>query len=250
MTHVDPFLLRDPQSASRAAEHQIHLIRRGVICLTDSRGFPEPHRRSPFEIVVDSSSGFVPLWDQGSTLRWRFKRRTLAPFQNPVAAAAAVRQLLGEAILLWGDSAPVRFAERRSAVDFEITFQPADDCQDGGCVLASAFFPDAGQHELKLYPRLFGEPRAEQVETLAHEIGHVFGLRHFFAQISEREWASEIFGTHQPFSIMNYNQNSRMTDADRGDLKRLYSLVWSRQLTAINGTPVRLFRPFSASRPV
>ena len=90
----------------------------------------------------------------------------------------------------------------------------------------------------------FSEPKQEQVETLAHEFGHVFGLRHFFAQIEEKRWRSEIFGKHKPFSIMNYGQKSVMTKWDRRDLKTLYSKAWSRELTEINGTRIKLVKPY------
>lgn len=144
----------------------------------------------------------------------------------------------------WGDAAPVRFAERRDSWDFEINISSSDDCDVNGCTLAMAFFPDGGRHELTIYPKMFQESAKEQVETLEHELGHVFGLRHFFAQISEQRWKSEIFGKHRPFSIMNYGAKSRMTARDKSDLKRLYHLAWSRDLTQINGTPIRLVRPF------
>ena len=122
----------------------------------------------------------------------------------------------------------------------------APDCSPQGCVLASAFFPDAGRHELVIYPTMFQQVREEQVETLIHEIGHVFGLRHFFANISETAWPSQIFGTHDKFSIMNYGSFSTLTEADLNDLTRLYQLAWSGQLTNINGTPIRFVRPYSA----
>ena len=145
-----------------------------------------------------------------------------------------------------GDAAPVKFSQRDDAWDFEVVMRSADECKPNGCVLASAFFPDAGRHELTLYPKLFEQNHQEQLETLAHEIGHIFGLRHFFAALSESAWPSEIFGTHKHFSIMNYGDDSFMTDDDRGDLRRLYSAVWSGQLNAINGTPIKLVQPFSA----
>lgn len=93
------------------------------------------------------------------------------------------------------------------------------------------------------YPKSFEQPEQEQVEKLAHEFGHIFGLRHFFANLSETAWASEIFGEHKPFSIMNYGVRSVMTDQDRSDLKLLYKMVWNGGLTEINSTPVRLVCP-------
>ena len=124
----------------------------------------------------------------------------------------------------------------------------ADDCDTSGCVLASAFFPDAGRHKLVLYPKMFTQDREEQLETLIHEIGHVFGLRHFFAQLSETAWRSEIFGKHKKFSIMNYGGDSKLSDDDRGDLKKLYQMAWAGELTQINGTPIKFMNP--STRPI
>jgi hypothetical protein len=96
-----------------------------------------------------------------------------------------------------------------------------------------------------LYPKLFEQTRKEQVDTLVHELGHVFGLRHFFAQISEKQWPGEIFGTHAEFSIMNYGHLSELTKQDKADLVRLYKSAWNGALTEINGTPIKLVRPYN-----
>jgi hypothetical protein len=111
-------------------------------------------------------------------------------------------------------------------------------------VLASAFFPDAGRHKLYVYPILFRQPHQEQVETLCHEIGHSFGLRHFFAKVSETGSPSELFGKQKKFTIMNYGSLSKLTKTDKADLKKLYTLAWSGQLTQINGTPIHLVKPY------
>ncbi|WP_210202640.1 reprolysin-like metallopeptidase [Sinorhizobium sp. BJ1] len=95
---------------------------------------------------------------------------------------------------------------------------------------------------------MFEQVREEQVETVAHELGHVFGLRHFFAKVSEAGYASEIFGAHDKRSIMNYGADSMLTKTDIDDLIRLYQLAWSGALTKINGAPIRLMRPFSQLR--
>jgi predicted Zn-dependent protease len=76
-----------------------------------------------------------------------------------------------------------------------------DDCDANGCVLASAFFPDAGRHELVIYPKMFTQTHEEQVETMTHEIGHIFGLRHFFANITETAWPSQIFGVRRRMDV-------------------------------------------------
>lgn len=71
---------------------------------------------------------------------------------------------------------------------------------------------------------MFDQVRQEQIETLVHEIGHVFGLRHFFANISEDQWPSQIFGMHCAFSIMNYGHQSVLTPKDKSDLNRAPAL--------------------------
>jgi len=240
----DPLRRLSPGELAKAKTGCAHVFGKGYRCDTDTLGHPTPDNRSPAELVLDSTEGFIPLWKKGVTLRWRFQAQSLVHFADPVAAKAAVRGLISAALVLWGDAVPVKFSERRDAWDFEVVIRESDNCDINGCVLASAFFPDQGRHELKIYPKTFGEPKKEQVETLAHELGHVFGLRHFFAQISEKRWPSVKFGKHQPFSIMNYGPKSVMTAADRSDLKKLYEKAWSGELTDINGTPIKLVKPF------
>jgi hypothetical protein len=222
----------------------VHVFGDGIVCDTEPRGYATPQGKSPLEIVVDASEGFIPLWARDTTLRWRFRESSMQVFKKPLSAKTTIRKLLGEALLAWGDAAPVKFTEKSDAWDFEIVMRKADDCDINGCVLASAFFPDAGRHQLYLYPKMFTQPKQEQIETLIHEIGHVFGLRHFFANVSETAFPSQIFGAHKAFSIMNYGSKSVLTADDKADLKRLYQLAWSGQLTQINGTPIKFVMPF------
>jgi hypothetical protein len=119
-----------------------------------------------------------------------------------------------------------------------------NDCDSSGCTLAMAFFPDAGRHKLVIYPKMFEQTKKEQIETLVHEIGHIFGLRHFFAQISETAWKSQIFGKHHKFSIMNYGKDSKLTARDKSDLKSLYKQAWAGKLQSINETPIKFVKPY------
>jgi hypothetical protein len=245
----DAFQLKHTVTPNPEAESIIHSMGKDskgmeMICDTESRGHSFPNAKSKSEIVLDASEGFIPLWERETTLRWRFRERSLINFANPAAAKEAIKQLLGEALEQWGDAAPVKFTEDTDVWDFEIVVRSGDQCSPSGCVLASAFFPDAGQHELTIYPKMFTQSREEQVETLIHEIGHVFGLRHFFAKELERGFPAEIFGKHTKFSIMNYGELSILTENDRNDLKRLYQLAWTGRIKKINGTPIKFVRPF------
>lgn len=228
----------------------VHLIADGFVCNTEGRGHATPGGRPPAEILVDASEGFIPLWHAGSILKWRFQERSFAQAPHPDTSKALIGELMGEALLQWGSAAPVRFTRDPDLWDFEIVLRNAPHCTASGCVLASAFFPDAGRHELTIYPTMLEQGRDEQIETLIHEFGHIFGLRHFFAQVRETAWPAQSFGTHTPFSIMNYGPMSKLTETDLSDLKELYRLAWSGHLAHINGTPVRFVRPYSSAEPL
>lgn len=247
----DIFALRDAEELLAADEAEVHVFgsqEHSFVCDTERRGYATPHNKSPIELMIEATEGFIPLWDKDVTLRWRFQERSLARYRNPEAVKQVVRDLMRDALRAWGPAVPVRFSEQAEAWDFEISIREADRCRPNGCTLASAFFPDQGQHELVIYPLMFTLERGEQMETLAHELGHVFGLRHFFAQTREQEWAAVLFGEHNELSIMNYGDKSQLTETDKSDLIRLYQLVWSDALTNINGTPIRKMKPFSSNR--
>lgn len=228
------------------AKEYRHVYNEKVICVTDSKGYAQPDNMDLAKIRVDATDGFIPLWDKGVSLNWRFSKSFDSYFKDPKAAKNGVRELFGQAIMAWKDACPIKFHEVKDAWDFEITMH-GEDCDKSGCVLASAFFPGAGQNTFYIYPTMFNQSYQEQIETIEHEMGHIFGLRHFFANISETRWKSELFGKDNPFSIMNYGDKSELTDTDIEDLKNLYQLVWTNQLIEINGTPIKKFISYHMS---
>ncbi|KAF9116224.1 hypothetical protein BGW39_002780 [Mortierella sp. 14UC] len=207
------------------------------LCLTGERAPKEDAPKEDPSALRIGTQGFIPLWDKSGR------------------AKQDILKLFKKAILQWGDAVPVMFIENRALWDFEFIVREQEDCDNSGCVLASAFFPGGGQQQFTIYPTMFdAQSEDDQIETLAHELGHVFGLRHWFAKredkLSGDDWRSEVFGSTDPFTIMNYGEKCQLTDTDKNDLKLLYAMAWSRQLTNINGTPIVLFKPFSAYAPL
>lgn len=193
---------------------------------------------TPFEIVVGLGD-YIPLWDKNVILKWRLSP-SFNEYSNSENVKNSIRELFEEALSQWGDASPIKFEESIDNFDFEIIMRP-DSCNINGCTLASAFFPNSSIKVLALFPKIFTQSKVEQVETLVHEIGHIFGLRHYFAKELEGTWRSEIFGDHNPLTIMNYGNESTLTEQDRIDLKKLYSLVWNKEIDNINGLPIKLF---------
>lgn len=241
---------RDDLKADQDRKPLIHLFGKDkhIICDTEQRGYALPRNRSPLEHFVNVTEGYVPLWEPGQTLRWRFQERSLLYFADPDAIKGEVRRLLGLALEKWEEAAPIGFAEHDDAWDFEISVKSLKNCNPKGCVLASAFFPDPGRHEFVIYPSLFEQSPKEQLDTFIHETGHIFGLRHWFADVTERAWPFVKFGEHKRFTIMNYGTDSDLTMSDKRDLILLYQSAWSGELADINGTPIRLVQPYHLAR--
>lgn len=260
---ADPFALAPAKEIADRKKERVHRYGPGnkIVCVTDSLGEPKNEWLSRSKVaqelqrasgdtlaeIVVGLGNKIPLWDADSTLRWRFNDVSMQAFANPGAAKTAIESMFHEAVGQWGNGCPVQFEKVDERHDFEIVMRSEKRCSPFGCVLASAFFPDGGQHELIVYPSMFEQDRAEQIETLVHEIGHIFGLRHFFALVEEQDWPAVVVGEHSKYSIMNYGDDSKLMPADIADLRKLYDNVWARKIVAINGTPIKLMRPFSAS---
>jgi len=217
----------------------------GRKCITESR-FPNPPEAPQREgiqpeVVVDVVRDHIPLWEPNTILNWRFEEASIQRHADGEHMKRRVRRLLHAAVSEWSDAAPVKFVESQADWDFEIAILKRRDCDEDGCTLASAFFPaDRGRQRLLILPTLFECSRDEQVMTLVHELGHVFGLRHYFADTEEAAFPSKTFRTHSSFTVMNYGWKSRLTVADRKDLEWLYEAAWSADAEARLGLPVRL----------
>lgn len=226
-------------------DDEVHSLGAGRVCRTDARGHALPGNVNPLQHKLHISNGFVVLWARDVVLRWRFNDASFAAkFPDADVMKQRVRDLFAQAQAAWGKSAPIGFAETDDVWDFEIVMRRNDDCDGSSCVLASAFFPDGGRHTLDIYPKMLVQSQKEQVDTLIHEMGHIFGLRHFFADVSETNFPWARYGAENKFTIMNYGSLSELSDADLHDLRELYLRAWSGELQHINGTRIALIEPF------
>jgi hypothetical protein len=245
----DPFQRRSSQDPFAIDKSKIYEFKNKFICSTDSRGYASPKNRTPNELVLDASHRFIPLWKKNQVLMYSFNLKSLTYFRDVTSAKLGIQEIFQKAILEWGDAAPIKFTEAQpnDGWDFEFYMNSNDDCESGGCVLAKSFFPGAGSQQLVLFPQFFAQSRTEQIKTLTHEIGHIFGLRHFFANLRETHWAYVTFGRQLEMTIMEYGSNCKLTEIDKLDLKDLYQKVWLREVTDINKTPIRLFKTYNKS---
>ncbi|KAI0868115.1 hypothetical protein GGS24DRAFT_483314 [Hypoxylon argillaceum] len=173
------------------------------------------------------SDGYIPRWQKGSTIRYivcdeSFKNSSLAT----IAAARAV-----EATSMW-EGIGVKFEQvhRNRAATFQIMYLDLPDDHDPN-VCAESFFPRAGTGTLFIYKFALEEANMDYLANiLAHEVGHILGLRHEFAGdiICERpkktmEQGSVLWGEKNAMSVMNYYSHPSLHTVQEQDLKELKS---------------------------
>src|SRR5262245_46319842 len=161
----DLLALIPKEQLARTMEQQVHVLRKGVICTTEKRA----RKRSPTEIVLTATEGFIPLWAENQVLRWGFNMESLRLLQRADSIESKIRALLNDAVTAWGDAVPIRFKENPDNSDFEFVVERHIDCVPGlGCTLARAFLTDALPHQFYIYPTMFEQSLKEQVDTMAH----------------------------------------------------------------------------------
>ena len=123
-------------------------------------------------------------------------------------------------------------------------YKPAED--EG--TLASAFFPNRVK-DVRVYDKTLVEPdwRKALKNSFLHEIKHIIGLRHEFANDPNPaennqpfEDPAQRFGSVNPHSVMSYDDVNYINELDKRDVAAFYKLA-NRSL--INGVAITDYMP-------
>ncbi|KID74806.1 uncharacterized protein G6M90_00g108510 [Metarhizium brunneum] len=189
----------------------------------------------------------VPRWAPGSVLTYVICTET---FPSPDDASYATNQLT-EAIHMWmGVGATFKQVRRDRKATFRVVYRPKHrpDTED---VLANAFLPNGGrrnQRTLHIYALAFSDTHVDyQANILAHEIGHILGLRHVFAKEKEYKWSAK-WGNGCQNSVMDYYTHSSLLRVQQQDLEELKAF-YDSPMTEYEGKPVINFVPRSSVYP-
>ncbi|PNP48113.1 hypothetical protein TGAMA5MH_00770 [Trichoderma gamsii] len=162
----------------------------------------------------------IPRWHKGSELLYNICEES---FDTP-GTAALVAVAMTEAISMWGDiQVSFRLVSRSDPAAFQIKFKEANSSHPD--LYAKSFLPGECNGRLVVYQNALDES-ACLASILAHEVGHILGLRHEFALERERQWPSVRFGRKNHLSIMNYFDHPRelhVSKQDRDELAAFYA---------------------------
>lgn len=189
----------------------------------------------------------ISRWLKGSILTYTIDTESFPT----IADAAQVKEAMQKAIDVWGDvwrDVDVSFkyleVDYDGSATFVVRYCP-DECET---TYAMAFFPDKLPRKSpgKLFVYELGLSQGTYLANIfAHEIGHIMGLRHEFADEKHKEgrgFRCVLFGKKNPPSIMNYHEdleNLQVTAQDCSELKAFYAYEGERY----KGLPIHDYDP-------
>ncbi|KAI8623578.1 hypothetical protein F5Y19DRAFT_457969 [Xylariaceae sp. FL1651] len=163
----------------------------------------------------------IPRWKTGSILTFNGDRGSFLCDQDYQVACNALTQ----AAKRWNGEisrhVTLKPVEEHEPAVFQLVYRQ-DRVGGNGKTYATAFSPDTPPQCRKLfvYAKSFESDNVDFMTNIFyHEIGHILGLRHEFADVDteERRTKSVPFGPKNELSVMNYFPHPRLIDIQPRD---------------------------------
>jgi hypothetical protein len=238
-----------PFSKLDFAEHFYEVLM-SPLSLLEARRVPGPtsyylcdtERRSHLSLQV-GMDGIIRLWEPGTTIR------IFVSTKCSISRLGTTQRALQRAIDVWnvnltgGPSFCQVFEKKEATCQVKIRGgTAAHSCgPKKGETLARAFFPGDHHPTIELFRAAFTEANVVFLpKVFAHELIHVLGVRHYFAQKGDRgkflQQPVEV-GQRNEKSISNYFTFLGELQIQKSDVEAL-GILYAQKHTTIHGLPV------------